>query len=279
MPPSTGHGSWMRSRAALERSVPMNPDGVDPLDTAEAQTLREVVRDLLDTRSDSTAVRAAMVAPDGFDRDLWSILCGQIGAAGLAVPEQYGGAGATMAELHVVLDELGRTLTPSPMLGSAVLGAQALLAAGEEDACRRLLPGIAAGDTIAALAWTGDDGAWSPLCPAVTADQGVLTGDAHYVLDGDIADVLLVAARTPDGVGLYEVDPTAVGVRTAHTPALDQTRRLARVELSGVRARRIGAGDDTAVLRRVGNLGRVALSEEQVGAARRAVELPGEYKS
>src|SRR5699024_9779632 len=53
MPPSTGHGSWMRSRAALERSVPMNPDGVDPLDTAEAQTLREVVRDLLDTRSDS----------------------------------------------------------------------------------------------------------------------------------------------------------------------------------------------------------------------------------
>src|SRR5699024_5867564 len=212
----------------------MNPDGVNPLDTAEAQALREVVRDLLESRSDSTAVRAAMTGPEGFDRDLWSVLCGQIGVAGLAVPEQYGGAGATMAELHVVLDELGRTLTPSPLLGSAVLGAQALLAAGDESTCRRLLPGIADGDAIAALAWTGEDGSWSAQRPAVTAERGVLNGEAHYVLDGDIADVLLVPARTDEGIGLYEVDPAAAGVRAIHTPALDQTRRLARVGLSEV---------------------------------------------
>src|SRR5699024_3711203 len=133
------------------------------------------------------------------------------------------------------------------------------------------------GDTIAALAWTGEDGAWSAQRPAVTAERDMLTGEAHYVLDGDIADVLFVPARTDDGIGLYEVDPAAVGVRTVHTPALDQTRRLARVELATVAARRIDGGDHTEALRRVGNLGLVALSAEQVGAARRALELTVEY--
>lgn len=255
----------------------MTPDEVSPLDTDEARALRETVRDLLDDRSDPAAVREAMVSERGFDAELWSVLCGQIGVAGLAVPEEYGGAGATMAEVHVVLDELGRTLTPSPMLGSAVLGAQALLATGDDPACERLLPGIAEGETIAALVWTGEDGTWRPDAPAVAAEHEVLDGAAHYVLDGDIADVLLVVARTTDGVGLFEVDPQQSGVRCVHTPALDQTRRLARVELSGVAARRLGTGDYTPALRRVRDLGLIAVSAEQVGAARRALELTVEY--
>lgn len=255
----------------------MTPDGSNPLDTDEARALREAVRDLLDDRSAPEAVREAMVSARGFDAELWSVLCGQIGVAGLAVPEEYGGAGATMAEVHVVLDELGRTLTPCPMLGSAVLGAQAVLAVGDDPACERLLPGIAAGETIAALVWTGEDGTWRPDAPAVTAEHEVLDGAAHYVLDGDIADVLLVAARTADGVGLFEVDPQAPGVRCVQTQALDQTRRLARVELSGVAAQRLGEGDYTPALRRVRDLGLVAVSAEQVGAARRALELTVAY--
>jgi len=249
----------------------VHPDEFDPLGTEQAQALREVVRELLDARSDSAAVRAAVTSSRGYDSDLWSVLCGQIGVAGLAVPEEYGGAGATLAEVHVVLDELGGALTPSPMLGSAVLATQALLTADDDAACERLLPGIAAGESIAALAWTGEDGAWSPQQPAVAADGDVLTGDAHYVLDGDIADVLLVPARVGDGVGLFQVEPTAAGVRAVHTPALDQTRRLARVELSDVAARRIGSGDYTAALRRVRDIGLVALSAEQVGAAHSAL--------
>lgn len=249
----------------------------NPTATEEARALREAVRDLLGKRSDSTAVRAAMNSERGFDAELWSVLCEQIGVAALAVPEAYGGAGASMAEVHVVLDELGRTLTPCPMLGSAVLGAQAILATGDEQACDRLLPGIAEGSTIAALAWAGELGLWIPEEPALTATESVVDGEAHYVFDGDIADVLLVAARTADGVGLFEVDPHADGVRRRHTPSMDQTRRLAAVEFTAAPARRLDSGEYAAALRGVRDLALVALAAEQVGAAERALELTVEY--
>lgn len=256
----------------------MNPNGGgNPTETEEARALREAVRDLLGKRSDSAAVRAATVTERGYDTELWSILCEQIGVAALAVPESYGGAGASMAEVHVVLDELGRTLTPCPMLGSAVLGAQAVLATGDEQACLRLLPGIAEGSTNAAVAWAGEDGRWHPETPAARAGDGTVDGTAYYVLDGDTADVLLVPATTADGVGLFEVDPGASGARVEHTPAMDQTRRLATIELTGAPAQRLGTGDYTPALRRVRDLALLALSAEQVGAAERALELTVEY--
>lgn len=255
----------------------MNPDGRSPTDTEEARALRDAVRDLLAKRSDSTAVRAATASDRGFDAELWSVLCEQIGVSALAVPEAYGGAGASMAEVHVVLDELGRTLTPCPMLGSAVLGAQAVLATGDEQACSRLLPGIADGSAIATVAWAGEDGRWHPEAPAARAGDGTVDGTAYYVLDGDVADVLLVPATTRDGIGLFEVDPSASGVRAEHTQAMDQTRRLATVELAGAPALRLGSGDYTAALRRVRDLALLALSAEQVGAAERALELTVEY--
>ncbi|MCW6007648.1 acyl-CoA/acyl-ACP dehydrogenase [Micromonospora sp. CPCC 205371] len=211
--------------------------------TEERLALREAVRDLL--RKD----------PDGH----WPRLCGEIGAAGLAVPERFGGAGASLVEAHLVLEELGRGLTPSPFLGSAVLAVRALLATGADAACARLLPGIADGSRIAALAFAGG---------AVTvAHDDRLHGTAHHVLDGDTAGVLLVAVPS----GLYEVDP-AGAVRT-HTPTLDLTRRLATVELRGAAGRRLGPCRP-AWLR---DIAAVALSAEQVGAASRALELTVEY--
>ena len=101
---------------------------------------------LLEKKSDSAAVRAAMTSEDGYDPALWSTLVEQIGAAALSIPEESGGADATWIETHLVCEELGRRLTPSPMLGSAVLSAQAVIAAGDAEACARLLPGIAAGE-------------------------------------------------------------------------------------------------------------------------------------
>ncbi|WP_027943788.1 acyl-CoA dehydrogenase family protein [Amycolatopsis taiwanensis] len=247
------------------------------MDSDEIRALREAVRTLLAKRSGSAAVRAAVDTPLGYDDKLWSVLCEQIGVAALAIPEEYGGVGATLAEVHAVCEELGRTLTPSPLLGSTVLCAQAILAAGDPETCARLLPGIADGGTIAALAWAGEAGAWAPDSPALVATESTVDGCAHYVLDGDVADVLLVAARTPDGVGLFEVDTAHPGVRRWHTPTMDQTRRLAAVELTGVPGRRLDRGDYAAALRRVRDLALVALSAEQVGAAARALELTVEY--
>ncbi|SFW84979.1 acyl-CoA dehydrogenase family protein [Amycolatopsis australiensis] len=242
----------------------------DPLETGEAAALRDAVRALLTRRSGPAAVRAAMESPLGYDDKLWSTLCEQIGVAALAIPEHYGGAGAGLAEACVVLQELGRTLTPAPMLGSAVLCGEALLRTGNDEACERLLPGIAAGTTLAALAWSDAD-----FSPGLTASPAGLDGRAHYVLDGDLADVLLAVARTADGAGLFEVPLD--GVRRERVTTLDPTRRLAVVDFAATPARRLDTGGFALQLRRLLDTAVVAVAAEQVGAAARALELTVGY--
>jgi alkylation response protein AidB-like acyl-CoA dehydrogenase len=219
---------------------------------------------------DRAALRAAVAAL--LDRTpgpaAWPKLCREIGVAALAVPERYGGAGAGLPEVCVVLEELGRTLTPAPMLGSAVLAATAVLTCGDAPARERLLPGIAAGTTTAALVWAGRRGHWDPAAPECHWD-GRLHGEAHYVLDGAEADVLVVAARTGGGVRLFEVD-AADTTRTPATP-LDDTRPLATVLLDGCPGRPLSTADDatdqTAALAHVRDIACVALAAEQVGTA------------
>jgi alkylation response protein AidB-like acyl-CoA dehydrogenase len=256
--------------------------------TDEQRALRDAVRALLDRqqRRSPGSDRGGHDQGDGHDQGhdqgcdpvLWRRLCGEIGVAGLAVPDCYGGAGAGPVETHIAAEELGRDLTPTPLLGSAVLAAQAVLAAGDAAAAQRLLPGIADGTTIAALAWTGPDGHWDPsqaACHAAAAAGGWrLAGEAHHVLDGDTADVLLVAARMPDGTGLFEVDPRQSGVTRSAATAMDGSRRLAVVELKDVSGVRIG---DRPELARARDLACIALSAEQVGAARRALDLTVAY--
>jgi alkylation response protein AidB-like acyl-CoA dehydrogenase len=236
--------------------------------TDEQDALRDSVRRVLAKRSD---VRAAIELPDGFDRNVWAVLCDQIGVAALAIPERHGGAGASLRETHVVLEELGATLTPTPLLGSAVLCAQLLLELDDDSASARLLPRIAAGE-IAALAWAGPDGSWTPN--AITAADDRLTGSAHFVLDGDIADVLLVVALDDHALAVYEVD-VSDAVRT-HSASMDLTRRLATVTLDGARGTRIG-GDATDALSTALERAVVALTAEQVGAARRIFERTVAY--
>ena len=234
--------------------------------TGEQQDLRDAVRGLLARETD--------------ERSRWRRLCGEVGVAGLAIPERYGGAGAGPAETGVVMEELGRDLSCSPMLGSAVLAAQALLATGDDAACSRLLPAIADGSATAALAWATRAGHWDSgevACVAREARGGwELDGEAHYVLDGDTADVLLVAARGPAGTGLFDVDPCQDGVCRTVAPAMDATRRLAVVRLRRARGVRVG-GDAAGALDRARDLACLALGAEQVGAARQALDLTVGY--
>jgi alkylation response protein AidB-like acyl-CoA dehydrogenase len=263
--------------------------------TSEQRDLRDAVRGLLAQQ------RRAPAEPDpaGYDAALWQRLCGEIGVAGLAIPERYGGAGAGPVETHIVMEELGRNLTPSPLLGSAVLSAQALLASGDDGACERLLPAIADGSAVAALAWTARAGRWEPAeaacharpaAAATSADRSpatfpgaatpggwVLAGAAHHVLDGDLADVLLAAARTPDGIALFEVDPGQHGVSRCAVTTMDTTRRLAVVRLDEAAGRLLGASAGSPGLARARDLACIALSAEQVGAAQRALELTVAY--
>ena len=259
------------------------PAATPGVDTDEQAALRQSVAALLEKKSDSAAVRDAMTSADGFDPALWSTLVEQIGAAALSIPEEHDGAGATFIETHLVCEELGRRLTPSPMLGSAVLAAQAVLASGDAEAAARLLPSIAAGEQVA-LCWAGSGGwsipgvrADSPANAASAADarSATLTGTAHHVLGADTASTLLVVAVSGDSVGLFELPADADGVVVTRVPVMDPTRTLARVEFSGATATAITTRN--SFLSRLRTAGWAAISAEQIGAARAILDATVQY--
>ncbi|GAA1457263.1 acyl-CoA dehydrogenase family protein [Williamsia maris] len=244
------------------------------IDTDDQADLRGAVRDVLRRHGDSPALRSAMAATPRYDRTLWSALAEQIGVAALAIPERFGGVDASLMESHVVLEELGRTLSPVPMLGSAVLAAQAVLLSRDDEACERVLPAIAAGESIAALCWA-DAAGWDE--PGVRTDGGLLTGTAHYVLDAEYADVLIVVARSGGHVTLHEVSRDADGVVVTALPTMDPTRPLSSVGFDDTPSQTIAAPAD--LLRRLRTVAAVALSAEQVGAARAVLDQTVEYTS
>ena len=248
----------------------------------EHHELRGVVRSFLATHSPETEVRKAMETPTGFDRGLWLRMSGELGLAGLAVPEQYGGAGAGPIELGLVAEELGRALACSPFLSSAVLAVEALVAAGDGDACSRYLPAIAAGTCVATLAIAESDGRWDPTRTSVEArwdaDAWRLVGTRMFVTDGAHADLLLLTARTPDGVALFTVDPTDTTVTRTALAGVDRTRRQARIDLDGSPARMLA--DHTSAIgavARAWDVGCAVLAAEQVGAARRVLDVAVEH--
>lgn len=244
----------------------------------EQQELVAFIRSLLEQRSDSTSVRRAIADQPGFDPEVWRVLCEEIGAASLAIPEEYGGAGFSTYESHLVLEELGYALTPSPYLGSVAIAAQALLAAGNEEVCTRLLPGIADGSQIAALAWADPNGGWSPETVDAVATPGEpwrLNGAVPLVLDGGTADLLLVIAQTPDGTGLFEaINPVAVP--REHTPAVDPTLRFATLRFHDTPAAPVAIGE-AAHLDVVRDRALTAISALQVGAAARGLDMTVAY--
>ncbi|AJF68882.1 acyl-CoA dehydrogenase family protein [Streptomyces vietnamensis] len=227
-----------------------------------------------------SAVRAVLGRHPG--EAAWRPLTEQIGVAGLAVPEEYGGAGYGAGEVHVVLEELGRELSPVPYLGSAVLVTQALLASGDGEACARLLPDLASGAVVGALAWA-EAGSWDPSAVRAEATAGPggtwrITGTKEHVLDGATAGVLLVAARSGAGVSLFEVPVDGAGVGRGATVTMDSTRAQARVVLTEAEGRLLGAeGAGDRVLAHVLDLACAALAAEQVGAAARCLEVTLAY--
>ncbi len=208
----------------------------------EQAELAATVRLVMTKQADSAAVRAAIAANDGYDATLWATLCEQVGVAALAIPEEYDGAGATFFEAAVVLEEIGRSLAPTPLLAS-VLAAEALLAGGTDDAKARLLPRIAAGE-IATLA----------------------IGD-RPVLDGDHATIILAI----DGDQLVEHS----GATATWTESMDQTIRLARLDRSVATATVVG--DGVAARARAELVGPAAAAALAVGLCDRALRMTVDY--
>jgi alkylation response protein AidB-like acyl-CoA dehydrogenase len=243
--------------------------------------LRDVVRDFLDKYSSEEDVRATMATTDGFDREVWRGLS-EMELPALCVPESYGGQGFGFEELVVVQEEAGRALLCAPYLSTAVMAVQTLLAVDDEPARAALLPRIATGESIVTVAIAEDSGRWDEdgigLSAVPEGDGYTLTGVKSFVLDGHTADVLLVAGRTTEGITLFQVDATAPGLTRTLLDTLDPTRKLARLDLAGVPARRIGpAGGGWPVLAHVLDLTAIALGAEQVGGAQRCLDTAVDY--
>ena len=245
----------------------------------DQRELVSLVRGVLAQRADSAATRRALESAARHDVELWRMLCEEVGIAGMAIPEEFGGAGFTLREAQLVLEEIGYSLAPSPYLGSVAIAAQAVLAGGDADACARLLPGIADGASSAALVWADPTGRFAPADVDVRAsardDGWVLDGSAGFVLDGADADVLLVIAQSPDGPRLFEVLDADAVVRD-EVATMDQTLRLATVAFNGVAARPLGAGGADA-LAEVRALAMTAVSAVQAGTAARGLAMTAEY--
>ncbi|MFI6599840.1 acyl-CoA dehydrogenase family protein [Nonomuraea sp. NPDC050536] len=218
--------------------------------TEVEEELRAAVRALLADRLPPAAV-LKRVEGSPYDLDLWKTLAGEIGVAGLLIPEEYGGAGASAAEVGIVLEELGRGVAPVPFFTSSVLATHALLQAGAGD----LLAELAGGERTAALAVSF---AASPYAPgrgaALSLDGEAVTGTVTNVAGAEVADVLLVPL---DGQ-LYAVRDAQVEVK----PSLDLTRPIATVTLEG-RATPLGPCDLAETLR----FGAGMLASEQLGVA------------
>ena len=235
----------------------------------ELQELAATVRAVLTKHGDQTVLRRAIDGELGYDEQLWTLLCEQVGVAALAIPEEFGGVGAGLPAALLVVEELGRTLQAPPMLGSAVLGAQAVLLSGNAAACERLLPEVAEGTRTLSLCWAGPSGGDNP---GIQVENGTLTGTAHYVLDGASADTLIVL--TDDG--LYEIDAAAPEVTRASTATMDPSRRLAEITCTAAAGRALG-GDPATVTARLREIAWAALAAEQVGAADQCLAATVDY--
>jgi len=256
--------------------------------SAEQRELRDSVRRFLAERAPLPRVRELMDTADAMDIGVWRQAADQLGLQGIAIGEEYGGAGFSFAEQAIVLEELGAALYTGPYLASAVLAATALGASEDEGARRDLLPGIASGERVATLAFTEDDGSWGPdairLAAVKNGHGWRLDGHKSFVLDGHGADLILAVAVTdagssgPAALSLFAVDGAAAGLGRRILPTLDQTRRLARCEFGDVPARLIGSpGAGRAVLEHTLDVAAIALAAEQLGGAQRALDMAVGY--
>ena len=246
--------------------------------TEEQTMLRDSARGLITDKAPVSHLRHLRDSKDatGFSRELWKEFA-DMGFAGLLVAEQFGGSGLGSVEAGVVMEEIGRTLLPSPFLSTAVLAASALSRGGSTAQKAEHLPKIAAGTLLAALAV--DEGTkHRPLqtrLQAARSGNGFrLNGSKAFVVDGHVADLLIVAARTAgsagerDGLTLFLVDPKTKGIATERTIMVD-SHNAARIDFDNVEVDAdhvLGEVDrGLALLEGVLNIGRGAVAAEMVG--------------
>jgi alkylation response protein AidB-like acyl-CoA dehydrogenase len=247
---------------------------VDFTFSPEQEALREAVRSFLARPGAETYARQMIEDERGFTDGWWADIAA-LGWPGVLVPEDSGGTGLGLVDAVVLQEEMGRIPMPGPFFSSAIAATLALSRLGAHDLLGALADGSRRGTVALEEAGSGD-----PI-ESVTA-SAVPSGDGHWtlegvkeaVMDGHTADFAVVAARGPDGLAAFLLEAPA----GTPVPSLDVTRKLARVDLSGRPARRLGPpGDQSELLGRINDDIAVALCAETVGAAERALRMAIDY--
>jgi alkylation response protein AidB-like acyl-CoA dehydrogenase len=243
----------------------------------ERQLLRESLAAYLSSHVTDARTLAALQTEHGFDRAAWHALAQQLQVTGLGIPEQFGGSGFGLPEIATVCEETGRALLCVPYLSTVVLAASLLRRCTESDLAGGYLRAIAAGELVATVALWEESLTW-PAGPIRT--RAVWHGDAWhvagvhgFVLDGQVADLILVVAECPQGLGLFAVDGDAPGLSRTPLATLDATRPQARLTFA-CPARLLAVGDVVeAHVRAALDEAAVALAAEQLGGARHVFGL------
>jgi alkylation response protein AidB-like acyl-CoA dehydrogenase len=250
--------------------------------TDEQEQFRSAIRRFLDDKSPTTEVRRLMATAEGYDPQVWRQMSEELALPGIHIPEAYGGAGFGMVELCIVTEELGRALLCAPYFSTAVLAANAIMNSGTEAQKKSLLPDLASGARLATLAITEPNGNWDPASIETVA-RFRLDGTKSYVVDGHIAELLIVAARVPsssgrDGLGLFTIDAKDAGVQRSLLESMDPTRKIARIDFRGAHATLLGELDDGGKrIQRTMDQAAIALANEMMGGAQALLDSAVSY--
>lgn len=232
--------------------------------------LGSTLREMLGESVDGDSVRERSLTVDAFDRDTWSAIS-EMGMVGMALPSSVGGADATISDLAILFEELGRVVAPVPLL-SSVLASTAIHEGGSDFQQQALLPGLADGSVIGTVALyeSAHGGPTGSDTTAVQSEVGWrVSGTKRFVTDAPNADLFVVSASTDSGPALFVIGADAPGVTVEAVPALDATRPLGTVafDIEVTDAEHLGAVRAQEVIDRVVDLASVLLAAEQVGGA------------
>ena len=250
----------------------------------EQELLRKSAADFLAKECPMSYVRQMMEDDRGYSDELWNKMA-ELGWTGLIYPEEYGGAGLSIVDLVVVLEEMGKASVPGPFFSSTCLGGLVILEAGNDAQKQKYLPDIAAGKTKATLAFLEENARWDEKGINIKARKGKknysLSGVTLFVPDAHTADVIVCAVRTADGLSLFVVDRQQAGVNTRLLKTMDQTRKLCEVTFDKVQvtpdAVLGAAGQASEPLRRIIDRSKVALCAEMCGGAQKVLDMTVEY--
>jgi alkylation response protein AidB-like acyl-CoA dehydrogenase len=243
----------------------------------EQKLLQKTARDYLEDNAPLSVCRAVLESKETHSEELWKGAA-EMGWLGAAVPEEYGGAGFGHLELALIAGEVGRALAPIPFASSVYLATEALLVAGTAAQKKEHLTRLVAGETIGCLAIAERAGQIGENSVQVSYAKGKLNGTKVPVLDGDIAGLGVVAARSAEGVTLVLANLDDASVTRESVRSIDPARSQGKITFKNTPAEVLGtAGEGWALTEQILDRAAVLLAFEQLGAAERAFEITKDY--